>query len=51
MRRCRRSSARKSRFTTEQIIKVLHAWEAGAKPRELSRQHGITETTLYRWKR
>lgn len=42
---------RKSRFTTEQIIKVLHAWEAGAKPRELSRQHGITETTLYRWKR
>lgn len=42
---------RKSRFTTEQIIKVLQAWDAGAKPSDLVRQHGITETTLYRWKK
>lgn len=41
---------RKSRYTTEQIIKVLQTWDAGAKPRDLARQHGITETTLYRWK-
>lgn len=42
---------RKSRFTTEQIIKVLQMWDAGAKPSELVRQHGITEATLYRWKK
>lgn len=42
---------RKSRFTTEQIIKVLHAWDAGAKVSELVRQHGVTEQTLYRWKK
>ena len=42
---------RKSRFTTEQIIKVLHAWEARAKVSELVRQHGVTEVTLYRWKK
>lgn len=42
---------RKSRFTTEQIIKVLQAWDAGATVSELVRQHGVTEVTLYRWKK
>ncbi len=42
---------RKSRFTTEQIIKVLQAWDVGAKVSELVRQHGVTEQTLYRWKK
>ena len=42
---------RKSRFTTEQIIKVLQTWDAGAKVSELVRQHGVTEVTLYRWKK
>lgn len=42
---------RKSRFTTEQIIKVLQAWDAGARVSELVRQHGVTEVTLYRWKK
>jgi putative transposase len=42
---------RKSRFTTEQIIKVLQTWDAGAKVSELVRQHGVTEQTLYRWKK
>lgn len=42
---------RKSRFTEEQIVKALQELDAGAKPGELCRRLGITETTLYRWKR
>lgn len=42
---------RKSQYTEEQIIKALHEWDAGAKPGELSRRLGVTETPLYRWKR
>jgi putative transposase len=41
---------RKSKFTEEQIIKVLNEVEAGAKVQEIVRRLGITETTFYRWK-
>ena len=41
---------RKSKFTQEQIIKVLEEVEAGAKVQDVIRRLGITETTFYRWK-
>ena len=41
---------RKSKFTDEQIIKVLKEVEAGAKVQDVVRRLGITETTFYRWK-
>jgi putative transposase len=41
---------RKSRFSEEQIIKILKEKEAGAKVADLCRRHGISEQTLHRWK-
>ena len=42
---------RKSRFTEEQIIKTLQEWDAGAKIADLVRRLGVSEQTLYRWKK
>lgn len=42
---------RKSRFTEEQIVAVLHERDAGAKLADLVRRHGVSEQTLYRWKK
>jgi putative transposase len=41
---------KKSRFSEEKIITVLKQWEAGVKPAELMRKHGVSEATLYNWK-
>ena len=41
---------KKSRFTEAQIIAILKEAEAGAEVRALTRRHGITETTFYRWR-
>ncbi len=42
---------KKSRFTAEQIVEILQEVAARSPGRQVARKHGITETTLYRWKR
>jgi putative transposase len=41
---------KRSRFTQEQIIAILKEGEAGAKPADLCRRHGISEASYYSWK-
>ena len=42
---------KKNRFSEEQIIRILkEAEQDGKEIRELSRHHGITEQTFYRWR-
>ena len=40
----------KSRFTEEQIIKILKEHEYGKKAAEIVRENNISEQTFYRWK-
>lgn len=41
---------KRSRFTEEQIIGILHEQEAGQKTADVCRRHGISEGTFYKWK-
>ena len=41
---------KRSRFTEEQIVKVLKLQENGLKVTDICRQSGICEQTFYRWK-
>jgi len=41
---------KRKRFSEEQIIGILRLHQAGAKPAELCRQHGISEATIYNWR-
>jgi putative transposase len=41
---------KRSKFTDEQILKIVREGEAGRKGADLCRTHGITEQTYYRWK-
>lgn len=41
----------KKRFTEEQIIGVLDKLAAGKTAKELSRELGVSQQTLYSWKR
>jgi putative transposase len=38
------------RFTLDQISSILLEWDAGGKPKDLSRLYGISAQTLYRWR-
>ena len=38
------------RYTEEQIIGFLKAHEAGARVGDLTREHGFSEQSFYRWK-
>lgn len=39
-----------SRFTEEQIIGVLREQEVGSKTADVCLNHGILDTTFYKWK-
>jgi putative transposase len=41
----------KQRFTEEQIIKVLQRHKNGEKIKELARSIGVSEHTIYHWKK
>lgn len=38
------------RFSEEQIVAVLKQLESGMPLRELCRQHGVSEQSVYRWR-
>jgi putative transposase len=42
---------RKSKFTPEQIVQAIRQVEAGTVVGEVCRKLGVTEATLYRWKK
>ena len=41
---------KKSRFSESQIVSILKEAEAGVSLEELSRQHGFSKATFYKWK-
>jgi putative transposase len=41
---------KKTRFTEEQIVKILQQQESGIKVGEICREHGISDQTFYNWK-
>ncbi len=40
----------KRRFTEEQIIGILREKEVGGTVKEITRRHGVSEQSFYRWK-
>ena len=41
---------KRSRFTEEQIIRILREQEAGVPVADLCRKHGLSSPTFYKWK-
>jgi putative transposase len=42
---------RKTRFTEEQMVAILHEQQAGATVEEICRKHNISNQTFYAWKK
>lgn len=42
---------KKSKFSPNQIIKILNEYEAGKTASEVCRSYGISQATLYNWKK
>ncbi len=42
---------KKSRFSEEQVVRILQEAESGKPVREVCRAHGVSEATFYTWKR
>ena len=41
---------KKGRFTETQIVSILKEADAGARVKDICRQHGISDATYYNWK-
>ena len=41
---------KRARYKEEQIVGILHEAATGTSMAEVARRHGVTETTLYRWR-
>ena len=41
---------KKSRFSETQVVKILKESEAGVAVDQLSRRHGFSKSTFYKWK-
>lgn len=42
---------KKSTFSPNQIVKILREHEGGKSAAEVSREHGISQATLYNWRK
>lgn len=42
---------KKSTFSPTQIVKILREYEGGKTASEVSREHGISQATLYNWRK
>jgi transposase-like protein len=42
---------KKRRYSEEQIIRILREVESGSPVAEVARQYGVSEPTIFRWKR
>lgn len=42
---------KKSKFSPNQIVKILSEYDSGKTAVEVCREHGISQATLYNWKK
>jgi putative transposase len=41
---------KKTRFSETQVVTILQSHESGRTAKEICREHGISEPTIYNWK-